>query len=94
MADTDVIKGEEARLRASRWEKLSRSILQQWEREGYDQFAHMEGLTVEGDGLVITNFWLHERNQPKPMGLASMLAMMDISEIGQIVRIRQRAPAA
>ncbi|HTI81763.1 MAG TPA: hypothetical protein VL614_15045 [Acetobacteraceae bacterium] len=94
MADTDVIKGEEAKLRNAQWDKLTKAILQEWTREGYDQYAHLDGLTGCGDMIVITNFWLLERHRPKPMTLASMLAMMDMTEIGHTIRIRQRPPAA
>lgn len=100
MADTDVVRGEEAALKKAQWRKLSESIQRDWHRTGYQPHAHLQTMTHEGDTVLLQRMAQQERTRRPdgrmPEGVSWYMAWRDLTELWDhyaAQTFRQRAKA-
>lgn len=107
MSESDPIKGEEARLRKEKQQKLAKSIERTWALTGHNPREHMRHVQHQGDAALMLH-WSHmerhptrevmERGQKVQQQVSvtcpNLLAWLDMSELFDHYRalsVRQRA---
>lgn len=90
MTDSDVVKGDDVKLRVAVWQKLSRAIAREWFNTGYDWRAHWNGMIASGDIAVMKKFYDSEVLNPGPHTLARAMARWDVHETARIIHARRQ----
>lgn len=85
MADTDVIRGEEAALKKAQWRKLSEGIVRDWHRTDYYPRKHLDHVQHQGDAVILQHMARREHERTPsgrmPEGAAWWLAYRDMVEL-------------